>query len=72
MAPAGVQKWTGVAFVEVLVEVSASVSLLIVRGASEMGGGTAIIDDSWITPSSVDARISVDTSAICSSCVDIG
>jgi hypothetical protein len=56
----------GVASVEV--EVSASVSFEIVKGVSEMGDviDTVIDRDSWITPSSV---VSVDTSAICSSCI---
>lgn len=68
--PVGVPERTGVALVEVSVEVSASVSLLIVDGVSEIGGviETGIIGDSWMIPSSVGAGTSVDTSAIWASC----
>jgi hypothetical protein len=58
-----------VAFVDVSVDVSASVSFKSVDGVSEVGGvmGMAIEWDSWMMPSAVGGGMSVDTSTICSS-----
>ena len=60
------------ACVEASVEMSASVSFEVVDGVSETGGVMEIIieGDSWMKPSTVGGCMSVDTTTICSSCVN--
>jgi hypothetical protein len=68
----GVPERTGVALVDVSVDVSASVSFEV-DGVSEMGGvGESVIEvDSWMIPSSVGAEVSVDSPLVCSSCIGV-
>jgi len=66
-ARVGVPQQTGVALVEVSVDVSATVPFEIVEGVPETGGvmETVIEGDSWMIASSVGSGISVDTPFEC-------
>ena len=68
--PVGVPERTGVALVDVSVDVSASVSFEV-DGVSEVGGvvGSVIEVDSWMIPNSVGAEVSVDSTL--SSCIGV-